>query len=82
MNGGEKSAHISVGNNSKIVDVYKMKDNSAKEFIGTFQYRGRTRKVPTKSIADNAPMYRGWKVTTILRNIMVPLWQFETKHQH
>ena len=35
MDGGETSAHIFVGRDSKIVDVYKAKDNSAKEFFTT-----------------------------------------------
>ena len=34
MGGRETSAHIFVGHNSKITDVYKVKDNSAKEFLG------------------------------------------------
>ena len=59
MDGGETSAHIFVGHDSKIVDVYKVKDGSAKEFVGTFQDRGRTRGVPTRLIADNTPMYQG-----------------------
>ena len=62
MDGGEISAHIFVGYDSKIVDVYKVKDNSAKELQGTLQDRVRQRGVPTQVIADNAPMYRGWKV--------------------
>ena len=41
MDGGETSAHIFVGHDLKIVDVYKVKDNNAKEFIGTFQDGGR-----------------------------------------
>ena len=82
MDDGEKSAHIFVRQDSKIVDVYKVKDNSAKEFVGTLQDQGQTRGVPTRLIADNAPMYRGWKVTTVLRNLMVLLWQCETKHHH
>ena len=64
------------------MDVYKAKDNSAKEFLGAFQDRTRTRGVCTKLIADNAPMYRGWKVTKFLRDLVVPLWQCETKHQN
>ena len=59
MDGGETSAHIFVGHDSKTVDVYKVKDGSAKSFIGTFQDRGRTHGVFTRLIADNAPMYRG-----------------------
>ena len=74
MDGGETSAHIFVGHDSKIVDVNKAKDNSAKEFLGAFQDRTRTRGVCTKLIADNPPMYRGWKVTKFLRDVVVPLW--------
>ena len=82
MDGGETSAHIFVGHDSKIVDVYKVKDNSAKGFLGAMQDRIYTRGVCTKLIADNAPMYRGWKVTKYLRDLIVPLWQCETKHQN
>ena len=82
MDGGETSAHIFVGNDSKITNVHKVKDNSGKEFLGAMQNRVRTRGVPTKLIADNVPMYRGWKVTKYLRDIITPLWQCETKHQH
>ena len=82
IDGGETSAHIFVGYDSKITDVYKVKDNSGKEFLGAFQDRNRTRGVPTKLVADNAPMYRDWKVTQYLRNIITSLWQCETKHQH
>ena len=57
MDGGETSAHIFVGQDSKITDVYKSKDNSGAEFLGAFQDRNRERGVPTKLIADNAPMY-------------------------
>ena len=37
MDGGETSAHIFVGQDSKIVDVYKVKDNSAKECLGEYK---------------------------------------------
>ena len=82
MDGGETSAYIFVGDDSKIVDVYKVKDGTAKGFLGAFQDRTRTRGVCTRLIAYNAPMYRGWKVTKYLRDLVVPLWQCETKHQN
>ena len=59
MNCGETSAHIFVGYDAKIVDVYKVKDDSAKEWLGTFQDRVRTRGVPIMLIADDVPIYRG-----------------------
>ena len=59
MDGGETSAHIFVGHDSKITDVYKVKDNSGKEFLGAIQDRVRTRGVLTKLIADNKLIYRG-----------------------
>ena len=34
MDGGETSAHIFVGQDSKITDIHKVKDNSGKEFPG------------------------------------------------
>ena len=67
MDGGEISAHIFVGQDSKITDVYKVKDNNGKEFLGAMQDRVCTRGVSTNLIADNAPIYRGWKVTKFLR---------------
>ena len=36
MDGGETSANIFVGQDSKITDVYKSKDNSGAEFVGAF----------------------------------------------
>ena len=59
VDGGETSAHIFVGQDSKITDVYKSKNNSGAEFLGAFQDWVRERGGPTKLIADNAPMYRG-----------------------
>ena len=82
MDGGETSAHIFVGHDSKIVDVYKAKHNNAKVWLGTMQDRVQQRGIPTQLIVDNAPMYRGWKVTKYLCNLVLPLWQCETKHQH
>ena len=59
MDGGETSAHIFVGQDSKITNIYKAKDNSGQEFLGAMQDRVRNRGILTKLIADNAPMYRG-----------------------
>ena len=33
MDGGETNAHIFVGQDSKITDIYKSKDNSGAEFL-------------------------------------------------
>ena len=55
----EISAHIFIGQDFKIMDVYKAKDNSGKEFLGAMQDKVHTRGVHTKLIADIAPMYRG-----------------------
>ena len=73
IDGGEVGAHIFVGQDSKITDVYKSKDNSGAEFLGAFQDRVRERGVPTKLIADNAPMYRGWNITKYLRDLVVSM---------
>ena len=80
--GGEISAHIVVGQDSKITDVYKSKDNSGAEFLGAFQDCVRERGVPTKLITDNAPMYRSWNITKHLRDLVILMWQCETKYQN
>ena len=82
MDGGETSANKFGGQDSKITDIYKFKDNSGAEFLGAFQDHTRTRGVPTKFVADNAPMYRGWNITKYLRDLLIPMWQCETKHQN
>ena len=76
------NAHIFVGQDSKITDVYKAKDNGSGEIIGAFQDRICEQRVPTKLIADNRPMYRGWNVTKYLQDLVVSIWQCETKHQN
>ena len=78
--GDEISAHIFVGQDSKINDVYKSKDNSRAEFLGAFQDQVRERGVPTTLIADNAPMYIGLNVAKYLRDLVVSMWQCETKY--
>ena len=80
MNDVETSTHIFVGQDSKIVDVYKSKDNTGVEFLGAFQDRVCERGVPTKLIADNVPMYTGWNITKYLRDLVVSMWQCETKY--
>ena len=48
INVGEASAHIFVGYNLKIIDVYKSKDNNGVEFLG----------------ALHAEIYRNWMYDT------------------
>ena len=43
--------------------------------------RVRERGVPTKLIADNSPMYRGWNVANYLQDLVVSMWQCDTKYQ-
>ena len=76
------SAHIFVGQDSKITDVYKAKDNSGAVFLGVFQDRVRERGVPKKLIADNYPMYRGRNVVRYLRDLVFSIWLCETKYQN
>ena len=82
MKGGETCAHIFVDQDSKITNVYKSRDNSGTEFLGAFQDRVRERGVSTKLIADNTPMYRAWNVAKYLQDLVVSMWQCETKYQN
>ncbi|OEU21625.1 hypothetical protein FRACYDRAFT_167569 [Fragilariopsis cylindrus CCMP1102] len=81
-NGGEKCAHIFVGRKSKLTDAYKVKHQNTEDFLLCFQDRVRQRGCPTGLVADNAPMYRGWKNAVYLRDICISLWQCESKYQH
>ena len=63
-----------VGQDSKITDVYKSKDNSGAEFLEAFQDHVRGKGVPNKLIADNTSMYRGWNITKYLRDLVVSMW--------
>jgi hypothetical protein len=82
INGGEKSAHLFVGKMSNLMDAFKSKDRSSAEFLKCLQDRVRYRVCPTGLEADNAPMYRGWKNSVYHRDVILPLWQCESKYQH
>ena len=82
LDGEETSAHIFVGQDLKITDVYKSKDNSGAKLLGVFQDQVHEKGVPTKLFADNAPMYRVWNITKYLRDLVVSMWQYETKYQN
>ena len=84
IDGGETRAHIFVGLISRITDVFKVKSGNDECFLGALQLQDRVRKrgAPTKLLADDAPLYRGWKITKYLRDRYTSLWQCEAKHQH
>jgi hypothetical protein len=82
INGGEKSAHLFVRKKSKLTDAFKSKDHSSAEFLRCLQDRVRYRGCPTGLEADNAPMYRGWKNSVYHLDVILPLWQCESKYQH
>ena len=46
------------------------------------QQQNITRGVPSRLIADNAPLYQGSTITKYLSNIHISLWQCEAKYQH
>jgi hypothetical protein len=82
ISGKQTHAHTFCGCTTKITDVYRAKDDTAATFLACFQDRVRSRGAPTRLIADNAPMYRGWRVTRYLRDTWTSLWQAEAKYQH
>ena len=75
IDGDKTLAHIFVGLISRVTDVFKAKNDSAECFLGTFQDHVCMCGAPNKLIADNAPMYRSWRITRYVRNIWCPLWQ-------
>ena len=56
--------------------------NAPEDFLGAYQERVITRGSPQRILADNAPLYRGWRITRYLRDTWTGLWQCESKHQH
>jgi hypothetical protein len=82
INGGEKSAHLFVGKKLKLTDAYKSKDSSSAEFLKCLQDRAQYQGCPTGLEANNAHMYRGWKNSVYHRDVILPLWQCESKYQH
>jgi hypothetical protein len=82
INGGEKSAHLFVGKILKLNDAYKSKDSSSAEFLKFLQDRVQYQGCPRGLEADNTPMYRGLKNSVYHRDVILPLWQCESKYQH
>ena len=82
IDGGETRAHIFVGLILRITDVLKVKSGSAECFLGALQDRVHKHGAPTKLIADDAPLYRGWKITKYFCDTWISPWQCEAKHQH
>jgi hypothetical protein len=56
-------AHIFCGHTTKITDAYRAKDDTAATFLACFQDFFHSQGARTRLIADNAPMYCGWRVT-------------------
>jgi len=79
INSGEKSAHLFIGKKSKLMDAYKSNDSSSAEFLKCLQDWVQFRGCPT---GLDAPMYRGWKNSVYHRDVILPLWQCESKYQH
>ena len=75
-------AHLFAELSSKLLDAYGAKDGSEDVFLTALQSRCVTRGVPTKLVADNAPMYRGSSIAKYLLDMFISLWQCESKHQH
>ena len=70
------------GTTSRITDIFRANTDSPQDFLGAYQDRVLARGSPQRLIADNAPLYRGWRITRYLRDTWTGLWQCETKHQH
>jgi hypothetical protein len=82
ISGKQTHAHIFCCRTTKITDAYRAKDDTAATFLKCFQDHVCSHEAPTRLIADNAPMYRGWCVTRYLRDTWTSLWQAEAKYQH
>ena len=79
---GVTTAHLFTGCTSKLLDGYGCKTGHSADFLQAMQQRNITRGVPSRLIADNAPLYRGSAITKYLNDMHVSLWQCEAKYQH
>ena len=79
---GVKNAHIFVGTESKLTDVFGARDGTTQTFLECLQDRVRFRGSPTKLIGDAAQMYKSWSLSRYLRNIWVLQWQCKLHYQH
>ena len=55
---GVKLAHIFTGFVSNVMNAFGVKNNSSAEFLSSFQHETVKRVVPSKLVANNAPLYR------------------------
>ena len=79
---GVTTAHLFTGCTSKLLDGYACKTGHSADFLQAMQQRNITRGVPSRLIADNAPLYRGSAITKYLNDMHISLWQCEAKYQH
>ena len=77
---GVTRAHLFAGSSSKLLDAYGAKDGSEDVFLTVLQSRCVTRVVPTKLVADNAPMYRGSSIAKYLLDMFISLWQCKSRY--
>ena len=68
---GVELAHLFTGSVSKVMDAFGVKDGSSAEFLSSFQERVVKRGVPTKLVADNAPLYRSKSIARYLLELMI-----------
>jgi hypothetical protein len=79
---GVKTAHLFTGCTSKVLDGYGCKSGDSADFLLCMQQQNITRGVPTRLVADNAPLYRSNAIAQYLGDMFISLWQCEAKYQH
>jgi len=80
IDGGEKSAQIYIGHDSKLADAYGMKTD--KEFVNTLEDNILSRGAPSKLISDSAKTETSARVKGVLRQYGIDSWQSEAEHQN
>ena len=80
VDGGETSAALYYGSNTRLNSVHGLKNLEEPEVLGSFQDRVRWHGAPEQLAADNAPVYRGNLFTKYLRDLYIRLWQCKSYH--
>ena len=79
---GVTLAHLFTGCTLKLLDGYGCKTGDSVDFLQCMQQRNIARGVPSRLIANNAPLYRNSAITKYLNDMFISLWQCEAKYQH
>ena len=79
---GKTKTHIFVGTESKLINVYRVKDTSAESFLQCLQDWVQFQGAPTKLIRDAEKICSSCPAIRYLRDTWIQHWQCDANYQH